>query len=213
MEASAALESEAEFSRDGVRIQMKSSRVSSKKNLAKGLKGLLSLFLCFHLLCILAAPLKDTHFGRALGPWAEPYVNFLEIAASWNFFAPDPGPPPLFVEWEYVDAKGEPIGNGRWPEVVNPYSLRERQNRRITLARFMFNSEGSPDRILSPYLCRKEPRAAGVRLWKVVHTIPGLIEVAKGKRQIGDDVGATRNWIAHAFCASGEVRTLAGGEP
>lgn len=165
---------------------------------------LLSLLLIFHLLCVLVAPNKDTYLGHRVAKGVEPYVNFLGLSSPWNFFAPDPGPPPLFLEWEVLDRLGKPVSHGRWPELPDPFFLRERQNRRIAFARFLVMSSAHAEQVMRPYLCKSVENADSVRLWRVVYTIPNLYDVADGKRRIGDDTGATRTWVSHSFCERSE---------
>lgn len=166
------------------------------------LRALLSVAIVWHLAAILIAPNKDTYLALKAAPLIEPYVNFLELASSWNFFAPDPGPPPIYVEWEVLDSKLGTLERGRWPETADPYFLRERQNRRIASARFMAFSDTRTEQILLPYLCRTRAGtgAHSIRLWRTVYTIPGIKEVVDGKRTIGDDVGVDRHWVSHSFC-------------
>ena len=64
-------------------------------------KGLISLWICFHLLTIFVTPNRETYLGFKLSKVLEPYANSLELAANWNFFAPQPGPPMRF-EYEGV---------------------------------------------------------------------------------------------------------------
>lgn len=163
----------------------------------------LSLAVVFHLLVILLMPNAHTWLAqRALG-WLEPYVHALELTPQWNFFAPDPGPPPLFVEWELEDERGERIGTGHFPERWDPFFLRERQNRRVAMTRFMVQSDARTEQIMLSYLCRRHPEASGVTLWRTVYSTPSLESVAKGERRIGDEEGVQRQWVSHSFCERG----------
>src|SRR6476469_7797231 len=92
-------------------------------------KAFLSLFLVFHLSAVVLAPNCQTYLGKVAAPLFEPYLNFFEFMASWSFFAPDPGPPPVFIEWESVDKNSTTLESNRWPILPNPYFFRERQNR------------------------------------------------------------------------------------
>lgn len=167
----------------------------------KRIQLLLSLFLVFHLAAIAIAPNKDTYLGTLIRPVLEPYINFFEFAPSWNFFAPDPATPLVFLEWELLDEFGRIYGNGSIPQRVDPFLLRERQNRTIALTRFLVYSDERIEQILGPWLCRKNPDAGSVRIWKVVYTAPGLREVSEGKRKVGDDKGVERRIATHHFCS------------
>jgi hypothetical protein len=160
----------------------------------------LSLALAFHLFAILLAPNKDTYLGYRVAAVVEPYVNFLELGSSWNFSAPDPGPPPVYVEWELIGKNEEQLARGQWPEGKDPFGLRERQNRRIAFARFMVFDDSRAQAVMVPYLCRQHPEAYAVRVWRVMYSLPSLNDVATGKRRIGDDVGLDRRSVTHSLC-------------
>ena len=161
---------------------------------------LLSGFLLFHLTAILIAPNNQTYLGLQARPYIEPYLNSLELVSSWNFFAPDPGPPPMFIEYELEDAKGESVSKGRFPEFPDPFFFRERQNRLVAAAHFMIGAEGRVEKTLIPYLCANHPDAYSVRAWSLMYSIPSLQDVADGKRKIGDEIGTERKAIGHTFC-------------
>ena len=163
-------------------------------------RGFLSVFLVFHLLCVIIAPNKETYLGYRVAWLIEPYINSLGLSSSWSFFAPDPGPPPVFVEWELLDKASHPLERGRWPEATDPFILRERQNRRIATARFMVFSDERTEQVMLPYLCRTHPQADAVRLWRVSLTIPSLTDVRSGRRKIGDNGGREKRWVSHSFC-------------
>lgn len=163
-------------------------------------KGLLSVVILFQLFIVLIGPNQNTYVGQVAAPAIVPYLNALELGSSWNFFAPDPGPPPLQLEWELLGAGNEIVGTGVFPDRVDPFLIRERQNRRIALARFLFYSDERHLKIWGEYLCRMNPSAVGVRLWKTLFTIPNLFDVQSGKRRIGDDEGGTRTSIGTHFC-------------
>lgn len=164
----------------------------------------LSLVVVFHLFVIGVMPNPDTWLGQHALRWLRPYVSALELTAQWNFFAPDPGPPPIFVEWELKDAQGEDIGTGRFPEQWDPYLLRERQNRRIAATRFVVLSDSRTEQVMLNYVCRKHPEAHAVTLWRTVYSTPSLNAIASGERKLGDDVGMQRHWVSHSFCERGE---------
>jgi hypothetical protein len=166
-------------------------------------RGALSALIAFHLFIVILMPNSNTWLGLKALAWLQPYVHALELTPQWNFFAPDPGPPPIFVEWELEDEKGEAIGKGSLPERWDPYLLRERQNRRIALTRFLVLSDSRTERVMLSYLCRRHPEASAVTLWRTVYSTPSLTAVASGERKIGDEVGMQRRWVSHSFCGGG----------
>lgn len=166
----------------------------------KWAKAALSVFIVFQLTVVLLAPNSDHYVGTKLKPFVEPYANFFELTNKWSFFAPEPGPPPVFVEYELLDSKGESIRIARYPEEKNPYFLRDRQNRRIASVEFMMPGEDRVEKVMVPYLCGKNPQADSVKLWRIAYQIPTMEDVASGKRQIGDDVNLERRVVSHTFC-------------
>ena len=168
------------------------------------LKCLLSVFIVYHLYAVVLSPNSGNYLGSKSSPLFGFYVNLFGLMTSWSFFAPDPGPPPLFVEWELLNKEGKSLGLGRWPQLPDPYFLRERQNRRIQAARTMVESDVRAEKMMVPYLCSKNLEASSVRLWSIMYPVPTLIEVANGTRKIGDQVQQSRHWIADGFC--GELK-------
>ena len=159
-----------------------------------------SMLLVFHLICLGVAPQRDSLLGNILGPFIDPYTQFLELEVSWSFFAPEPGPPPVFIEWEGLAKDGAVLSIGKFPESPDPYWIRERQNRRLLLARFMVLADHRTEGVMLPYLCRTLPNADSIRLWRTQYTIPEMRAVASGSRQIGDDFESQRRLTSHSFC-------------
>lgn len=166
----------------------------------RGLYAALSVFLVYHLFCVIIAPNSSSYFGRRFEGVISPYVSFFELASQWGFFAPDPGPPPVFVEYEVVGGGGDLLATGSWPEPGNPYALRERQNRRIGVARFMIGSDIRIEKMMGPYVCGLYPRAKSVRLWRVVRGMANLYDVVEGKRRIDDGIGSERKIVTTHLC-------------
>lgn len=164
------------------------------------LKAVLSLFLIYHLLAVSIVPNGQTYLGGVLAPGVEPYIKFLEFGNSWSFFAPEPGPPPVFVEYELLDHQGNSFERGRWPEMPDPFWIRERQNRRIAAAEFMMANEVRAEKMMLYYLCAHKPGTHSMRVWRVMYSIPDFQEVLEGKRVIGDEVRMERKLVSHSFC-------------
>lgn len=169
-------------------------------------RGLLSVFVLFQVGVALVAPNADNPIGETVRPLVEPYIGFFELSNRWSFFAPEPGPPPVFVEWELVNPSGDAYQKGSWPEQQSPFILRERQNRRLAAAEFMLPSEDRVEKIMVPYLCGKFPEANSVRLWRVAYTVPTMDEVVTGKRKIGDAEKMERHLVSHSFCADSRTK-------
>ena len=166
----------------------------------KVIRSFLTLFIGFHLFAIVLAPHPQSYLtGRAL-PVIGPYIKFFEFATSWGFFAPDPGPPPIFMEYELFGKTGTEIGRGRWPDYPDPYFFEDRQMRRIQYARFLLQQYSRVEKGFVPYLCKLNPAAASIRLWRVSYPIPSAEDVVQGKREIGDQKTLEREAISRVFC-------------
>lgn len=163
-------------------------------------KILLNLFVIYHLLVVVISPNISTYLGSRLSPFIAAYAGVLGLGSTWSFFAPDPGPPPLFLEWEILGEHNSVTSSGQIPEKDSPFWLVERQNRRFILARILYNENGRHLIIMGNYLCRLYPQSSGVRLWKSIYTIPTIEEVKSGKRRIGDDIGMLRTSVGTHFC-------------
>ena len=181
-------------------------RQRKPKNLKKGLSRLgLYGFIFFHLFSIVVAPNGTGQLGVRTSFVTEPYLKVFEFMTSWSFFAPDPGPPPMYLEWELLDSQGNSLELTRWPTDPSPFFFRERQNRRLASVRFMLAEDARAEKMMIPYLCHTHPEANVVRLWRIVFpptvqspTMPSdtpsssLLATKNGKFD--------RHWIAHGFC-------------
>lgn len=172
----------------------------NKPNRQTALRIALSVFVVFHVFSLVIAPNSQTYLAGRLSFLIYPYVSFLEVASQWGFFAPDPGPPPVFIEYDAIGESGASIATGFWPDKKDPFWLRERQNRRIAVARFLMASNERIEKMMGQYFCRVSPKARSVRMWKIVQTIPSLHDVAQGKRRIDDATEVSRKFVSQHLC-------------
>jgi hypothetical protein len=163
-------------------------------------KAALSVFIVFHLFCVMLAPNSMTYLGTRAQSVVGPYLTFLELASTWGFFAPDPGPPPVYIEYEAIGEDGVVVKTGTWPDKAPTFFLRERHNRRIAVARFLMSDPRRIEKMLGPYYCGRIPEARSVRFWRVIEGMPNLHDVAKGTRKIGDGVGTERKYEKQVLC-------------
>ncbi len=66
----------------------------------------LTLFILYHLSAMLVSQNSDHYLADRLKPYFMPYWQLLEFGSEWNFFAPEPGPAPLFLKYEIYDSNG-----------------------------------------------------------------------------------------------------------
>jgi hypothetical protein len=130
----------------------------------RAIKAGLSVFIAFHLFCVVLFPVSDSPMGARLTSWVQPYVLTFELTNNWNFFSPNPSPP-IYIEYELLGEAGEPVRSGRWPEPQDPYFWRDRQTRRITATDFMIGTEIRAEKMMVAYLCStSSPRPRSLRL-------------------------------------------------
>jgi hypothetical protein len=166
----------------------------------KWVKAGLSVFIAFHLFCVILFPICDTPMGERLTHWARPYVLALELTNNWNFFSPNPSPP-IYVDYELVDDHGEIQSEGRWPEPKDPFFWRDRQTRRITATDFMIAGEVRVEKMMVSYFCNQPSHPHSVRLWRAMESQPTAEQVVSGQRRPGDGKGTERKFVSQTFCS------------
>ncbi len=181
---------------------MQVEAVISKKVRTQGkLKVGLTLFVLYHLYAVLLIPNSQNYLGLKSAPWVEPYVNFFEFVTAWGFFAPDPGPPPVFIDWVIEDSYGKLLDVGRWPDYPDSFFWRERQSFRVNIGRYMFTGEGRAEKMLTPYLCRQNEHAVSITLWKTyTNQIPLIDAVNQWSAHAGTAAEPNRQLLSHNFC-------------
>jgi hypothetical protein len=163
-------------------------------------KTILNLFVIYHVLVVVLSPNITSDLGSKFSPFISVYAGIFGLGSTWSFFAPDPGPPPLFLEWEILGEQNAVVGLGQIPEKSSPFWLVERQNRRFVLVRNLYLDHGRHLIVMGNYLCRLYPKSSGVRLWKSIHTVPTHHEVQSGQRKIDDEFGVLRSSVGTHFC-------------
>jgi hypothetical protein len=170
----------------------------------------LSVLVAFHLFCVLLVPAGSNYIGWLVAPYVEPYVRMLAIGSTWGFFSPDPGPPPLVIEFEAISDTGGQIRTGRWPDQQDQLFFRERKTWRVTLSRWLSMTPNAGEQMLGPLLCRENPGAFQIRMWALEFGTPSLLDVRDGKRQVGDEVEQQRRYLGMSYCPqAGEEKTQA----
>lgn len=165
-----------------------------------GIKTVLSLLIGFHVFAVIVAPNMESYFGESSRPLVGPYLELLELTNRWSFFAPDPGPPPIHIEYAIEGAGGETQSSGDWPEADGTYFIQERRTRRIAAAEFMIQSPVRIERMMLPFLCSSAPGVSAVTLWRAWNPIPSMEEVRSGAQKLHDPRRTQRELLSHSFC-------------
>jgi hypothetical protein len=161
---------------------------------------LLSVLILFHCVVLVWAPYRAAHSQTTATVALDAYARPLSMVVAWSFFAPEPGPPPIYVEWELLDSADSTLKRGRWPESADGYFFRERQNKRTQIGRFLSQADTHAEGLLLPYLCKTHLGTHSVKLWRVQESLPRMEEVRSGQRKAGDGLGVDRRYVSHSFC-------------
>ncbi|MGZ3704342.1 MAG: hypothetical protein ACXVC4_21305, partial [Bdellovibrionota bacterium] len=148
-------------------------------------RRLVSAFLLFHLFGVLVAPNAASYLGFTVAPVYHPYLNFFGLGSTWSFFAPEPFYQPIYIDY-VVNRKEKAPVNGRFPDEVNPFWMRDRYNRRIGLARMILSTDENIRNMFVNYLCHEYPDMESANLWRVDAMEPSLEMVQKGEKKITD---------------------------
>lgn len=161
---------------------------------------LVSAALLFHLGGILLAPNPSSYLSQSLSFIYRPYTNFLGMAHTWGFFAPEPISPPMYIDY-VAEKKSGPPTSGRFPPEQNPYFFRDRHNRRMSLSKFILNSDDNIRNMFVRYLCIQEPDISAINLWRVVGTQPSLKMVQDGEKKMTDPVDFKIEVLGTYYCS------------
>lgn len=165
-----------------------------------GLRVVLSLFLLWHFPVVLIAPNSSIESLRSPDSLFNRYVGNFALGPYWSFFAPEPGPPPIYLEWELENKLGQVIGRDMMPQPKSPYFFRDQQSRRIAFTSFVFADPTRLDAVMTSYICKHNPEADAIRLYRSSDPIPTMLDVAEGRKLPGDEKERVRQTIAHSFC-------------
>lgn len=144
-----------------------------------------SVFLLFHLGGVFLSPNPASYLSQALSPIYRPYMNFLGLAHTWGFFAPEPVSPPMYIDYIIEKKEGGQL-SGRFPAEKDPFFFRDRQNRRLSLSKFIVATDDNIRNMFVRYQCMHEEDVQSIKLWRVVHTQPSLESVRKGEKKATD---------------------------
>lgn len=162
-------------------------------------KPAISAFLLFHLLGVFIIPNQNSFLTNSLSFVYRPYLNFLGLAHSWGFFAPEPISPPMYIDYVIQKSDGNSV-TGRFPDEVNPYFFRDRHNRRMSLSKFILSSDDNIRNMFVRYLCIQESPLDSIKLWRVVGTQPSLQMVQRGEKKMTDPVDFKIEVLGTYYC-------------
>lgn len=165
----------------------------------KLLKYFISIFLVFHLTCVMFVPNSTSYTGQKLEKYILPYMYHLGLSGAWSFFAPEPFSPPMYLDYVVTIKDREPI-TGRFPEEKDDFFFRARQNRRVSIARFMMQDTANVEFMFVNYLCKKYPNAVSARVWSVRGLQPDFDSVRNSGKKISKTVDEVTEFSGDFAC-------------
>lgn len=159
----------------------------------------LSIFLGFHLIGVLITPNQGSYLTQSLSSIYHPYMKTFGLGHSWGFFAPEPVSPPMYIDY-VIERKNLPPVNGRFPEESSPYFFRDRQNRRMSLSKFLLSTDDNIRNMFVRYLCKDGEEILSIQLWRVVTTQPSLKMVQTGEKKMTDPVDTKIEVLGTYYC-------------
>jgi hypothetical protein len=160
---------------------------------------LISCFLIFHVIGVLITPNQGSYLFQSLSEIYRPYMNFFGLAHSWGFFAPEPISPPMYIDY-VIERKDHPPLSGRFPEEQSPFLFRDRQNRRMSLSKFLLSTDDNIRNMFVRYLCVDAKDILSIQLWRVVTTQPSLKMVQTGQKKMTDPVDTKIEVLGTYYC-------------
>jgi hypothetical protein len=164
------------------------------------LKRIFSIFIIYHLIAVLIAANPNHYLAKKIQTVFMPYWMAFEFASQWNFFAPEPGPAPIFIKYELFNAQGETIIADQMPSYPDDFFFRDRQIRRLNVVRYLMKDDSKVYSIFIPWLCRQYPEAETIKLKKYMHRIPSAMEIQNQERVFGDEIGAIEYPMPEVYC-------------
>ena len=159
---------------------MKTSPRSKALRLAA--RGLLSLWILYHLAAIVLLPSGGSLESRALSRYLIPYANLLSINTSWVFFSPGPSPT-LYLEYDLENGEMESLEEA--PRIFPPPKVgrgfSDRYFRSLYVMRFFSIDPERMRKYFAPWLCRQHPEAAAISVHPVYEAIPGIERAWSGE--------------------------------
>lgn len=156
----------------------------------KGLRVLLIVIISFHVIAISIVPSPSSLILKGMGDIFIPYINFIAMNASWQFFSPDPANV-MYLEYGvfFEDSEGQELKEsvrGFYPEGKTSVGLESIEKRILYATRFMYLDLSRLEKIFLPWLCRSHQGANRVFLKPYIEKIPMLEVAYKNPEQRSD---------------------------
>lgn len=167
-------------------------KMHQMKRILLSKKIFFSVFILFHLLCIVIFPNPYSVLARSFSSYINPYGNLFGFNTTWQFFSPDPGML-RYIDYQVVEEKDEniQIHDYRWPPLTSFFS--ENRARKFYYGlRTALSEEKRKDFFVS-FLCRLHPEATSIVIKTVSESIPSMekmrVSSAKGFSDAVETIG------------------------
>jgi hypothetical protein len=128
-------------------------------------KTALSVFVCWHLLCVFILPNPNSVLYNELRSWVVKYGTFLGVQTTWIFFSPRPMMSSLEYDVFYDGTEKLESETFRYPRPIEEEGFREVYNRKLNNAVFFSNQPEQFSQIYAPILCKIHPHAKEISVY------------------------------------------------
>ncbi len=144
-------------------------------------------------------PNSTSYTGQKLEKYILPYMYHLGLSGAWSFFAPEPFSPPMHLDYVVTIKNRAPI-TGRFPAEKDDFFFRARQNRRVSIAKFMMQDTANVEFMFVNYLCKKYGGALSAKVWVVQGLQPDFDSVRNSEEKISKTIDEITEFSGEFAC-------------
>lgn len=159
----------------------------------------LSFALVFHLLGVIFIPNSTSYTGQKIEKIVFPYMYHLGLSGAWSFFAPEPFSPPMYLDYVVTIKDRAPISD-RFPKLENEFFFQARQNRRVSVARFIMQDTANVEYMFASHICQTFEGAESIKVWAVRGIQPDWDSVQKSGKKISKTVDEVSEFLGNFQC-------------
>ncbi len=162
-------------------------------------KIIISSAIIFHLIGVLFIPNSISYTGQQIQKIIVPYMYHLGLSGAWSFFAPEPFSPPMYLDYVVSRPNREEFA-GRFPKEKDDFFFRARQNRRVSIARFMMQNTANVEFMFVNKICHEHEDATSVKVWAVRGTQPDWDAVRNSGKRFSKTVDYLSEFLGNFTC-------------
>ncbi|MDZ4660456.1 MAG: hypothetical protein SGJ18_02435 [Pseudomonadota bacterium] len=184
----------------------------------KVFKGIVSLWIVYHLFVILLFPNSSSLLSRKLDTFLLPYANSLNMNTPWQFFSPWPGPK-MYIEYVTYSEKDAVDDSEKGFELLEsekrffpPKNQRDPDwdnwRRRLYATRFISMEPERLEKTFVAWVCRQSPKMTGVLLEVFFYPVAN-IEKAKDFVKASDIEDPQGGGVQKFVCPGNQIDSQA----